>query len=210
MMRHKLIGLGLVLLAAAAVVRSIAPAVAHPHVWVIAKSEVIYEGGKIVAIEHHWTFDEYYTAMAIEGLDKNGDGVYSREELAGLAKVNMDGLKEFDYFTFAELGREKLAFAEPQDAWLEHKNGILTLHYRLPLAKPVPAEAKGFAFAVDDPSSFIAFEMAKDNPITLAGAPDGCRVTFGPQPVTGDANETAGSSFAPQPARAAFVTCDKS
>src|SRR5262245_25720518 len=28
--------------------------------------------------------------MAIEGLDKNNDGVYSREELAELAKVNIE------------------------------------------------------------------------------------------------------------------------
>ena len=42
--------------------------------------------------------------MAIEGLDKNGDGKYDRQELSELAQVNIDGLKEFNYFTVAKLG----------------------------------------------------------------------------------------------------------
>jgi hypothetical protein len=55
---------------------------------------------QITGIRQAWTFDEFYTAMAVEGLDTNKDGVYSKEELAPLAKVNVESLKEFDYFTF--------------------------------------------------------------------------------------------------------------
>ena len=33
--------------------------------------------------------------MAVEGLDTNKDGKYSREELAELAKVNVTSLKDF-------------------------------------------------------------------------------------------------------------------
>ena len=209
-MRQTLVRLVLAILVAGALVRTTAPALAHPHVWVTAKAEVVYEGSNIVAIQNHWTFDEFYTAMAIEGLDKNGDGVYSREELADLARTNMAGLKEFDYFTFAVLGKEKLAFWEPTDAWLEHKDGVLTLHYRLPLEKPIPAATKGFAVAVYDPSFFIAFEMAKDSPVTLAGAPAGCKITFGQQQPEKDPNMPADSTFTQPATRAAFVSCDKS
>ena len=31
---------------------------------------------RIIGIRHAWTFDEFYTAMAVEGLDANKDGVY--------------------------------------------------------------------------------------------------------------------------------------
>ena len=58
------------------------------------------------ACSHKWMFDEFYTAMAIEGLDKNKDGVYDREELAELAKVNIEGLKDFAYFTFPGARRQ--------------------------------------------------------------------------------------------------------
>jgi len=151
-------------------------AVAHPHVWVSVKATVLYENGTMSGLQQAWTFDEAYTTMAIEGLDTDGDGNYDRKELAELAKVNIDGLKEFDYFTFAKLGDGGLTFNEPVDYWLEYVGGVLTLHFKLPLEKPVLAESPGFTFSVYDPSFFIAFDLAKDNPVQLAAsAPAGCK-----------------------------------
>lgn len=152
------------------------PAAAHPHVWVDVKSTVIYDDGRITGFKYSWTFDEGYSQMAVEGLDTNGDGVYDRDELAELAQVNIDGLKEFDYFTFAKLSEAPLKLAPPKDYWLEQKGKILTLHFTLPLQTAVLDSAEGFTFQVYDPSYFIAFDLAKEKPITLAtGAPAGCR-----------------------------------
>jgi ABC-type uncharacterized transport system substrate-binding protein len=158
----------------------VAPAIAHPHVWVTYQTTVIYDKGAISAFEHVWTFDDMYTAMAIQGLDKNNDGTYDKAELAELAQVNMDGLKDFDYFTFPKLGTSELTLAGPQEPWLEHTNGILRLHFKLPLSQPVLAEAEGFNFSIHDPSYFIAFEPEKTDALKLsASAPEGCKVAFG-------------------------------
>lgn len=153
-----------------------AGASAHPHVWVTVKSTILYDNGTVTGLQESWTFDEFYTATAIEGLDTNGDGKYDRQELAELAQVNIDGLKEFDYFTFAKLGDGDLGFKPPTDYWLEHTaEGILTLHFTLPLENPVLADAPGFTFSVLDPSYFISFAMAEKEPVQLgAGAPAGC------------------------------------
>ena len=105
----------------------------------------------------------------------------------------MDGLKEFDFFTFAKLGDAKIAFGAPVDYWLEHKDGILTLHFRLPLKQPVAADAKGFQFAVYDPSFFIAFELAKGDAVTLAGAPADCKITVGEMAETADEKTLTGA-----------------
>ncbi len=91
---------------------------AHPHVWVSVKAIVLYEKGAITGLQEAWTFDEFYTAQAIEGLDKNGDGKYDRQELAELAQVNIDGLKEFDYFTYAKLGKDDRKFKPPETTGL--------------------------------------------------------------------------------------------
>lgn len=151
---------------------------AHPHVWVKVKTKVEYDKGTISGISHTWTFDDMYTEMAVQGLDKDGDGAFSREELAELAKVNMDGLKEFAYFTHARLGDSELTFKDPDGGWLEHKDNVMSLHFTLPLDKPVLAEAEGFSFAVYDETFFIAFDLEKDKPVELgAGAPEGCTAT---------------------------------
>ena len=135
---------------------------------------MVYDKGAISGLEHVWAFDDMYTTMAVEGLDKNKDGKYDREELAELAKVNMDGLKDFDYFTYAQLGTAALKFSGPVDPWLEHSNGILRLHFKMPLVTPVLAEAEGFNFSIYDPSFFIAFEPEKTDAVKLASAPAGC------------------------------------
>ena len=100
-----------------------APATAHPHVWVTTQTTVLYENGTVIGLRHKWSFDDFYTSMALQGLDTNNDGIYDRSELAELAKVNIDGLKEFDYFTIVKLGGETLKFQAPRDFYLEHAEG---------------------------------------------------------------------------------------
>ncbi len=216
---------GMALLASAAASFGWATAAAaHPHVWVNAESTVLYRDGRLVGLKHHWSFDEMYSTMAIEGLDANKDGVYSRDELAELTKVNMDGLKEFGYFTFAKLGDKDLKLTDASESWLEvDKQGTLTLTFTVELADPLLAEAQGFSFSVADPSFFIAFELAKDDPVKLAGAPAGCKVTVGvPEKdaaelkrlsdalggalTAGNANAGTGLGYA----KTAFVACGKS
>ena len=153
---------------------------AHPHVWVTASATVLYDHNTITGLQQAWTFDEFYTQMAIEGLDKNGDGKYDRQELSELAQVNIDGLKEFNYFTNAKLGTEDLKFKPPVDYWLEYSDKkILTLHFTLPLEKPVPADARAspspsLTRAISSPST-----SRRSNPVKLGpGAPPGCAATI--------------------------------
>lgn len=151
-----------------------APAAAHPHVWVAVRSEVLFTpDGKIKGVRHSWTFDEMYSAFALQGLGKDGKPP-TREELAPLAKTNAESLAEFDYFTFAKYQNAKAVFGPPEDVWLEaDEKKIVTMHFVLPLEKPLPAQ-KPFSFQVYDPTYFVAFDLDKQNAVALAQAPAGC------------------------------------
>lgn len=193
---------------------TIAPAAAHPHVWVTVETTVLYKDGTITGLQHKWTFDDMYAAMAIQGLDANGDGQYSREELTELAQVNIDGLKEFGYFTVAKLGTTAVKAKDPVDYYLEYTGGVLSLHFTLPFEQPVLADATDFNFAVFDESFFIAFDFGKESPVKLSeGAPPGCapnigipeneleqlqalNESFGGQLTAGDANAGMGLGYA--------------
>src|SRR5918993_4457778 len=92
------------------------PALAHPHVWVTAKAEVVFApDGKVTGVRHHWTFDEAYTAYVTQGLDKNNDGKLTADELQELAKVNTESLADFEYFTHLKANGAKQAFEGPRD-----------------------------------------------------------------------------------------------
>lgn len=152
------------------------PAAAHPHVWVAIRSEVLFAAdGKVKGVRHAWTFDEMYSAFALQGLGKDGKPP-TREELAPLAKTNVDSLAEFDYFTYAKHNNVKANFGAPEDFWLEADDKkIVTMHFTLPLETPLSAQ-KPFSFQVYDPTYFVSFGFEKESPVTLGKAPTGCSV----------------------------------
>lgn len=150
---------------------------AHPHVWITAASELIYAAdGSITGVRHAWTFDDMFSTYALQGIETKTKGVYSREELEPLAKVNVENLKEFSFFTFAKADGKKQKFLEPVDYFLEYKDSALTLHFTLPLK--VPVKPKQLALDVFDPAFFIDFKFEDKDPIRLVGAPASCQVQF--------------------------------
>jgi ABC-type uncharacterized transport system substrate-binding protein len=152
------------------------PVSAHPHVWVTVETEVLHDPHGVIGFRHHWTFDEFYTSFALQGLDKNNDGQYDAEELKELAEVNITSLKEFGFFTFPQLGRHEVARLEPRDYSLEHQNNVLTLHFTLPLKEPVSkAKLKDFHFAIYDPTFYVSFGFAEKDPIRIAAGLGDCR-----------------------------------
>jgi ABC-type uncharacterized transport system substrate-binding protein len=95
------------------------PAAAHPHVWVWNKTVVLHKDGALVGLRYTWLFDEMYSVSAVEDLDKNRDGKLDRSELAELAKVNVEGIKEFEYFTTTKYRDKAVQFADPTDYFME-------------------------------------------------------------------------------------------
>jgi len=149
-------------------------AFAHPHVWVTMKSELLYAAdGSVTGVRHAWSFDEMFSTFATQGLETKQKGVFTREDLKPLAEVNVNSLKEFDYFTHAKANGKKTAFTDPVDYWLEFADGVLILHFTLPLKSPVKAQA--LHLEIYDPTWFVDFAFADKDPVALVGAPAACK-----------------------------------
>lgn len=151
------------------------PAMAHPHVLVEARADIEFNGkGEIVAVRHHWRFDEAFSAFAKQGLDKNGK--YTRESLQPLAEVNVKSLADFGYFTRMKGDGKFIDFKPPENYWLDNddKDGTLILNFTLPLKTPLAAAGKVFLLEIGDPEYFVAFDMAKEKPAKLVEAPAAC------------------------------------
>jgi ABC-type uncharacterized transport system substrate-binding protein len=159
---------------------------AHPHVWVTMKSAVVYgPDGSITGVRHAWTFDDMYSAFATQGLESKKKGEFTPEELKPLAQVNVESLKEYDFFTYAKANGKDVTFIEPVDYHLEFnaKDTLLTLHFVLPLKTPV--KAKTLNLEVFDPSYFVDFALAEKDAVSLEKAPAGCQLNLAkPQEMT--------------------------
>jgi ABC-type uncharacterized transport system substrate-binding protein len=167
------------LCALAVCVLALDAAQAHPHVWITAKSELIYApDGTLTGVRHAWTFDDMFATYALQGIESKTKGAYTREELAPLAQTNVESLKEYAYFTFAKVGskgsQKKERFKDPVDYYLDYANGTLTLHFTLPFRTPFKAET--LAIEVFDPSYFIDFKLDEKDPVKLVGAPASCKL----------------------------------
>ena len=149
---------------------------AHPHVWVTMTTAVVYAAdGTVTGLRHAWAFDDMFSSFATQGLESKEKGKFTREELAPLAKVNVESLKEFGYFTVATVDGKKVELGEPlADYYLDYKDEVLTLNFTLPLIKPV--KAKELKVDVYDATMFVDFAFAKESPAKLVGAPAGCTV----------------------------------
>ncbi len=202
-------------LALLALIGAVGMAAAHPHVWVTMKTEVVYApDGSVTGVRQAWTFDEAFTAFALQGMERNKDGSYPDSVLKPLAEVNVTSLKEYDYFTFAKSAKAKLKFKDPVDYRLTFGDDALTLHFFLPLEKPFPARGL-MTFEIYDPTMFVAFAFAEKDAVSLASPPTGCAYqVISPAPMqTGQLSEsffsnlTANNSYAAQFADRIQVKC---
>ena len=173
-----------------------APALAHPHVWVTMHTALVYApDGSITGVRHDWAFDDMFSAFATQGMKAKVKGQFSREELAPLAKVNVESLKEYAYFTYATADGKKAPLADPAPGyWLDDTNQILTLHFTLPFKTPV--KAKYLKLEIYDPTIFVDFEFAKDNPVRMINPPSGCKLDVVlPHDITVAQSQKLGESF---------------
>jgi ABC-type uncharacterized transport system substrate-binding protein len=152
-----------------------APALAHPHVWVVAKSEIVFdEARRFTGIRQSWTFDDAYSAFMTINLDANKDGVPDADKLAELAKTNLASLAEFEFFTHAKANGKPVAFGLPEEPRQTFSEGRLHLEFMLPVKAPFPAP-KVMVLTVDDPSFFVAFSLAPGpEAVRMAGPKTGC------------------------------------
>lgn len=175
--------------AAALLAAETMPARAHPHVWISATTDVVFnEDGKVIAIDISWEFDEFYSLTAVEGMDTDGNGAYESSELEPLARENITALEDFGYFTEIINGSETVKPAKVEEFQSTFKDGLLSLVFRVPLPTPLDPKKAAVSYRMFDPSFFIAIEYAPSNPVgTIGTLPAGCSVKV--IPADGDSDD---------------------
>lgn len=167
------------LCAAGFLVAIVGTAAAHPHVFIDAKADIVFDAtGRLAAVRHVWRFDDGYSAFASQGLDTDGDGALSVKELQPLADLNIETMKDYDYFTFVTAGDREVGLGKPVEYWLQSDDGLLTLYFTVPLEKP--AEIRGLPASVEvfDPTYFVAFAFVETDAVTLEDGPTACKFSI--------------------------------
>ncbi len=165
---------------------------AHPHVWVSMRSQVVFtENGLIKGIGLDWTFDDAYTSMALDGLDSDGDGVYSPAEIAPLTKENIESLKGYEYFTAMRFNDGKQPIGDVTEYGQTWSKDGLALHFIVPLKTPLDPTKGEFSYKIYDPEFFVAIDYVDKDPVAVSGnMPQQCQLVVKPVPTEADLEQT--------------------
>ncbi len=175
------------------------PALAHPHVWIDTKGEVILnERNEATGVRIDWTYDELYSLYVIadRGLDPDGDEVLTEAEIAQLSGFDMAWDEGFAGDTYALLGEAPLELSRPQEFSASYAEGKVTSSHLRVFAAPVPVGEVPLVIQAYDPGYYVAYSIPQD-PVLTGGAGCSARVFV---PDLDEAQETllaALSEYAP-------------
>ena len=136
-----------------------APALAHPHIFIDTRYEVLLnDRNEATALRIGWTYDDLY-ALLIFGdlaLDPDGDGVLTPEEEASLNGFDMQWIEGFEGDTYVLMDGQPLAISGPRDWTASWADGKLSSTHIRDLVTPVPVADVPLVIQAYDPGYYVA------------------------------------------------------
>ncbi len=172
-------------------VGTVTRASAHPHIFIDAQIVVAFnDQGEVSGLRQAWTFDALYSSWATQGLDQDGDGQVSSDELQPLADDNMQGLKDYNYYSVVGLaGGADQDFLTGRDARMEYDGTNLKLAFVMDLVSTL-APVGDIEIEVADPEYYSAFQFPQGEAVFFDNAPPTCSAEVnGPKPIAPEIEE---------------------
>jgi ABC-type uncharacterized transport system substrate-binding protein len=168
MIRSRLISAAVAILLGAPV------AFAHPHVFVETGLKLVADDtGRLVGVEVSWSYDDFYSLLLLEdmGLDPDGDGVLSADELAKLDGFDLQWIEGYLGDLYLTANDAPIALGRPQGRGTNVVAGrIVTRHFRA----FAPQEGEVIVKAYD-PTFYTAYDL--NGGVTV---PEGCTLSIQP------------------------------
>ncbi|WP_394706052.1 DUF1007 family protein [uncultured Martelella sp.] len=155
-----------------------APALAHPHVFVDARLEVVADDdGNVTALQNVWRFDEFFSSSVILDYDANLDNQLTGDELTDIGETVRQSLAEYNYYTQITADGEDVKLAKPDVIHADMVDGQLLLFFAAKPENPLPLSGH-LTFGVYDPTMYTAIDFRNDSDLVTQGdAFDKCTKT---------------------------------
>lgn len=153
-----------------------AAGVAHPHIFVETRLEIVFDGDQLRGVRLSWTYDEFFSFLLMEelGLDPDGDGELTGAELETLAGFVLDWPADFEGDLSLSQTGEALELGPREQAALDVSEArVSEVHFR-PVAGKVTADGP-IRVQVYDPFYYTAYDIY--GPIEITGRSD-CEATI--------------------------------
>ena len=146
---------------------------AHPHVFIDAVTEVVFDKGKIVGLRQRWTFDDVFSLLMIEDFDTDKNRKFDKSEIEALRKDAFAAVREFGYFTHTRLDGKKMAADRVSEFTASMAKGRITYSFFVPFAAPVDPKTTKVDLGTYDDTFYVSVTYDALDPIRLVGAGSG-------------------------------------
>jgi ABC-type uncharacterized transport system substrate-binding protein len=145
-------------------------AVAHPHLFIVQRLDVVFDDKGLTGIRVIWKMDDMFAEMVAEDYDANRNGVLEPEEVATVKEKAFSYISEYDYFSFIKIDGApfKVKFIKDFNAVLE--DGRLQYEFTIPCHVTATGNAKRIAVSTYDPTYYTAIFFADRGPVSLTDA----------------------------------------
>ncbi|PDT11980.1 MULTISPECIES: DUF1007 family protein [unclassified Rhizobium] len=150
---------------------SLAPAaaLAHPHIFVEARLEVVAGAdGSIEELRNVWRFDEVFSSSVVMDFDKNTDLKLEPNELAQVGKTVKQSLADYDYYMNLTVNGKNVTVQQPDIIHVDYKNGQLLMFFAVKPAEKMPLKGR-LTFGVYDPTLYTSIDFPTDNELSTVG-----------------------------------------
>jgi ABC-type uncharacterized transport system substrate-binding protein len=132
---------------------AVAPAAAHPHVFIENTVAFVFDAGKVTALRLAWAFDEVFSDSLLVQFDADGDGTFDDLESRAVGE--------------GTLPIDPAGFVASVDG-----NRVVTFQMNVPLPQPVDPRTVALATEIYDREYYVQVDLAQQDPVSLENAGD--------------------------------------
>jgi ABC-type uncharacterized transport system substrate-binding protein len=135
---------------------------AHPHVYVEARIDVVFDDNGLAGFKVAWVFDEMFSNMIAYDFDTNGNHCFEPEEVEGVRNGAFSNLREFGYFTRIRIGGDPFVVEFVKDFSATLRDGVMTYIFFVPCHVRAAATVKEIRFSMYDDTYYTDIALARD------------------------------------------------
>lgn len=153
-------------------------AFAHPHVFIDATIDLIFDENGFVGVKNKWTFDLIYSQAMIAAGDKNQNGKFEPDELPLYREQIVEAAREYSRFNYVGDGSTFFSPHESRDLAVSiDKNGKLVVEFlNVFRISGTADDYTMLVVAVTDPTNYIL--ITTDMEKSEIKAPDAIDVEY--------------------------------
>ncbi len=138
--------------------------IAHPHIFIVQRLNIVFENKGLAGFWVEWNFDEMFSSMIAMDYDQNQNSTLEPAEVAVVKEKAFSHIAEYDYFIFVKIDGQPFKVKWIKDFNAVLKNGRLSYHFFVPCHVKANELFKQIIIAAYDPSYYTAIFFAQNRP----------------------------------------------